>query len=329
MSTHTSLAHDAMFYGSDEEFLAVLVPFVREGLTGEEAVTAALTADNIALLRDALGVDAAAVSFIDRDEWYSRPTTTIAGWREVLRQGSRHGHTQFRLIGEVGFGPTDRHVTWSRYEAALNDVFAGAPAWIVCPYDTRALPPTVLTDARRTHPTVIDDVRRDSDQYLPAEDFLRTVPEPLPAATDAPVLQIPVTMDGLATRQALREALAAQGWGDPGRLQDLLLVATELITNSLRHGRGHRELRLWISGRTVTGEVTDEGDGPGDPLAGYRPPENTLPGGRGLWLANQLCDALTLSHQEGTTRARFTMTAPAPDKGNGRRRHTASATRLM
>jgi hypothetical protein len=134
MSDHAGLVHDAMFYSSDEEFVAGLVPFIREGLSRGQAVTAAVTATNVTLLRKALGPDARTVAFIDRDDWYLRPASTIAGWQRVLRAATGRGHRQVRLIGEVAFGRADRHTTWTRYEAALNDLFAGAPAWIVCPY---------------------------------------------------------------------------------------------------------------------------------------------------------------------------------------------------
>ena len=135
-----TLAHDAMFYGSDREFAAALTPFVRDGLAGGDAVVAAVTVANAGVLRDALGPDAAAVTFIDRDQWYQRPASTVAGWHGLVQDATSRGHRHVRLIGEVGFGVEERHPTWTRYESAVNRVFADAPAWIVCPYDSRALP---------------------------------------------------------------------------------------------------------------------------------------------------------------------------------------------
>src|SRR3989337_563891 len=93
------LTHDAMFYGSDEEFVSALVPFVRTGLEHGDAVVAAITRSNIALLRDALGADAPTVAFIDRDEWYKRPAITVAGWQRLLAQATARGHRRQRLIG--------------------------------------------------------------------------------------------------------------------------------------------------------------------------------------------------------------------------------------
>ena len=152
MPLTATLAHDAMFYGSDDEFVAALVQFAREGLERDEAVVAAVTRTNIALLQNALGTDASALSFIDRDRWYRRPAITVVGWQRLLGDATDRGHRRMRLIGEVAFGTEQQHSTWTRYEAALNNVFARAPAWIVCPYDTRALAAPLLVDARRTHP---------------------------------------------------------------------------------------------------------------------------------------------------------------------------------
>lgn len=300
-----ALTHDALFYGTDEQFVAALGPFLRDGLARGDAAVAAVTRPNIGLLRDALGTDADDVSFIDRDEWYERPTATVAGWRRLLAGATGRGHGYVRIIGEVAFGPAERHPSWTRYEAVLNRVFADAPAWIVCPYDARALPPEVLADARRTHPVVSHSGRQASDRYLAPEALLRAVREPVPDADGPPVLTLPVTVPVTAVRHAVRAAVEAGGWLSVDRLDDLLFAVTELAGNTLRHGAGRRELRLWASPGAVVCEVTDEGPGPADPLVGYLPPAETVSGGRGLWAAQQVCDGLSLEHRAGLTRARF------------------------
>ena len=47
--------HEAMFYRGDADFLAGLLPFVREGLERDEAVVVAEPGPRLDLLRDALG----------------------------------------------------------------------------------------------------------------------------------------------------------------------------------------------------------------------------------------------------------------------------------
>jgi len=303
-----TLAHDAMFYDSDREFASALTPFVRDGLAGDDAVVAAVTVANAGVLRDALGKDASAVSFIDRDEWYQRPASTVAGWQRLLQEATSRGHRHVRLIGEVGFGAEDRHPTWTRYESALNRVFADVPAWIVCPYDSRELPATVLDDAKRTHPTVFGPGRPASAGFLSPEQLLLLVPEPLPPVAGPPMLDLPITDEVAAARNAVRDLLAARGWAGTERGDDLMLAMSESVTNGIRHGRGRRRLRVWVDGDTVTCEVTDEGSGPADPLAGYRPPAQLVTGGRGLWITQQICDAAGIEHRDGTTAARFAIT---------------------
>lgn len=304
--------HDALFYGSDEQFLDTLVPFIRDGVERDQSVTATVTDRNIGLLRDALGADASAVTFIDRDEWYLRPASTVAGWGRVLASALAEGHSYLRLIGEVGFGPPSRHRAWTRYEAAANRVFAQAPAWIICPYDTRSLPATVLADARRTHPAVHDPARHDSDAYLSPDEFLRTVPEPMPAVPGPPALQMEIHGDVTAARHAVARHVAAAGHADWERLNDLLLAVTEITANAIYHGRGRRELCLWITDRAVICEATDEGDGLRDPVAGYLPPDPSVPGGQGLWLVQQICDQLAIDTRDGLTRARLVMDIVSP-----------------
>jgi anti-sigma regulatory factor (Ser/Thr protein kinase) len=306
----TPLAHDAMFYDCDQEFASALVPFVRAGLDHGDAVVAAVTRANIAVLRDGLGADATAVAFLDRDQWYQRPASTVAGWQRLLDDATGRGHGHLRVIGEVGFGTADRHASWTRYESALNEVFAGSPAWIVCPYDRRALPDSVLDDARRTHPTVFAPGRPESDSYELPERFLRAVPEPLPPTAGPPALTLRITDDAAPARRALAAVLEARGRTGTARGDDLMLALSEIVTNGIRYGRGRRYLRAWIDGHAVTCEVTDDGDGPADPLAGYRPPNRLSPGGRGLWISQQVCDAFGIDHRDGTTVVRFTIALP-------------------
>ncbi|MFI7542881.1 anti-sigma factor RsbA family regulatory protein [Actinoplanes sp. NPDC049599] len=309
MST-TPLTHDAMFYDSDQEFADALLPFIRDGIDRGEAVIAAVTKANIASLRDGLGPDATEVSFLDRDQWYQRPASTLAGWQRVLHDATNRGYQRLRLIGEIDFGPAERHTSWTRYESAANDIFAQVPAWIICSYDRRTVPPAVIDDARRTHPTFFASDRPASDAYEPPERFLRAVAEPMPPTSGPPVLSLRIAADVALARYAVAALLEARGWTDTDRGEDLMLAMSEIVTNSIRHGRGRRHLRVWIDGSTVTCEVTDNGAGLADPLAGYRPPSPFSTNGRGLWITQQICDGFGINHADGTTTARFTVTLP-------------------
>jgi anti-sigma regulatory factor (Ser/Thr protein kinase) len=307
----SELTHDALMYGSDEEFASVLTPFLRDGLAAGDGAVAAVTRHNLSLLRDSLGDDARHVVLIDRDDWYQRPASTVAGWVDLLERAQARGQSRIRIVGEVAYGTGARHDTWTRYEAALNDVFASTPAWIVCPYDTRALPEAVISGALRTHPMIATGPQRQaSSLYQPPEQLLRTVAEPLP-----PVPDVPDAATALTGREAMRDArrlvaaiAAGYGWSDD-RLGDVVVVVTEIVSNTLRHGGGDPHLTVWATPETLTCEVTDSGPGIGDPLICYRPPSRNPVDSRGLWLAGQLSDWLAYDHRDGRTRVRFSFLA--------------------
>ena len=78
--------HEAMFYRGDADFLAGLLPFVREGLEQDEAVVIAEPRPRLDMLRDALGTDASAVELLDMAEIGANPARIIAVWAAVLEK---------------------------------------------------------------------------------------------------------------------------------------------------------------------------------------------------------------------------------------------------
>ena len=78
-------------------------------------------------------------------------------------------------------------------------------------------------------------------------------------------------------------------------LDDFVLAVHELVTNAVRHGGGSGRLELWRYDDALRCEVVDHGAGTaGLPVDR---PAGSVPGGRGLWLAHQLADGLTLNHR--------------------------------
>jgi anti-sigma regulatory factor (Ser/Thr protein kinase) len=79
-----------------------------------------------------------------------------------------------------------------------------------------------------------------------------------------------------------------------------VLGVNELATNSVRHGGGRGSATLWREHDVLICEVRDRGriDAP---LAGRVEPAAQDVRGRGLWLANQICDLIQIrSVPEGT-----------------------------
>lgn len=92
---------------------------------------------------------------------------------------------------------------------------------------------------------------------------------------------------------AVRAAVAAHASELGGAQQDvenLVIVASELATNAIVHGGGRGRLRLWTVDGMIAMQVADDGPGFADAEhAGLRRQDPAAPGGRGLWLARQLC----------------------------------------
>ena len=81
----------------------------------------------------------------------------------------------------------------------------------------------------------------------------------------------------------------------------MVLAVNEIAANSVQHGGGSGTLRIWREGDVLTCEIRDSGH-LDDPLADRRRPAPGEDGGRGLWLANQLCDLVQVrSFTTGTT----------------------------
>ena len=97
----------------------------------------------------------------------------------------------------------------------------------------------------------------------------------------------------------LRSALAAHaselGVADE-HIETLVIVATELATNAIRHGGGTGRVRLWHDDTSMYCQISDKGAGLTDPHAGSDLPEPTAAGGRGLWICRNLARELIIEH---------------------------------
>ena len=85
-------------------------------------------------------------------------------------------------------------------------------------------------------------------------------------------------------RRLVRDSLA--GIPDSGRIGEVELVVSELVTNAVRHGPGKPiVLRLVVDGGTVAGEIEDQGDGT---VEIRQQDVGTIVGGLGLPIVDQL-----------------------------------------
>jgi anti-sigma regulatory factor (Ser/Thr protein kinase) len=292
-------AHEALIYDTDEEYVAALVPFLREGLATGGVVVAVVPQRNAALLRQALGDDRDRVGFIDADSWYRRPSNTIAKYDAVLR-GIAEG-TRAWVVGEVRFGDSDREwAEWTRYEAALNRALEHHDAHVICPYDIRLLPSHVVEDARCTHHHVLGAAGRSERNDIEPESVVARLALAVQLPVNPPDAGVHIALDASPreARAALALAAAATGFS-PDRTDELMLALNEVVTNAICHGEGAVRLQIWAtSPHQLTCAVHDHGRGVSDPLVGLCPPRH---GSRasGLWLVRQLFDQVEMIQHPG------------------------------
>jgi anti-sigma regulatory factor (Ser/Thr protein kinase) len=299
---HVGYFHEALPYDSDEELLAVVVPFLSGGVAEGEPTIVALGEQHAELVRAALPPEIAGkVEFHPGGDMYARPASAIRSYREMLAGYAAGGAGQIRIIGELP--PTELGATWdwwARYESAINHAYDEFPLWSMCAYDTRTTPADVLADVARTHPRSA----RPGDQHVPNPDYVgpdrflgrRTpaAPDPLQLTTPAIDLKDP---NAAETRAAIAR-LNGTGILPRRKLGDLQLAVTEVVTNGLIHGTPPVTVRCWAGEDRIVTTVTDRGQGPKDPLAGLQAAAHAPNGGFGLWLAHQLCDHVTMTHDE-------------------------------
>ena len=300
--TGTGFEHEALFYRGEEDFLAGLLPFIREGLEQDEVVVVAEPAHRLGLLRDALGNDAAAVRFLDMAQIGANPARIIGVWAAALQEQVEAGR-QLRGVGEPAFhGRRELElVECQLHEQLLNHAFEAGPTWrLLCPYDELSLPRVVCQAALHTHPIRTSTAGRLPSEAYAAHAWLETFAADLPKPTDAVLRGIYGPGDVPATRRTV--AQYARSCGLPTeRVEVLELAASELATNSIRHGGGTGTLAMWTEPEAVVIEFSDSGHLT-DPLTGRLAPALDSVGGRGLYLVHQLCDLVQVrSSPRGTT----------------------------
>jgi anti-sigma regulatory factor (Ser/Thr protein kinase) len=305
--------HEAFFYSGEDSFLDRALPFIRDGVEAGEPVMVAVGAEKIDLLKSRLNGSAEAVAFTDIRELGRNPALIIPAWREFVADNLSGGR-RVRGIGEPVWAERTHSelVECEHHESLLNLAFADSPGlWLLCPYDAETLRPAVLRKAAENHPLIDDHgVERESHSYLDPETTGAPFGGPLPAPPpEAEVLPFDSPDDLEGARRFVADYVA-DGEIDRDRADGLVLAVDEVVTNTLRHGGGSGILRAWREEGEVVCEVSDSGR-IFDPLVGRIRAPFDQPSGRGLWIANQLCDLLQIRSSRAGTVVRCRL-GPAP-----------------
>jgi serine/threonine-protein kinase RsbW len=104
-------------------------------------------------------------------------------------------------------------------------------------------------------------------------------------------------------------AVAGQAGLSDDQAARFTLAVNEVVINAVTHGGGRVTVVFQIIGSSVVLEVQDEGTGIPSTVTGELPPADAS-GGRGIWLARQFCDDITI--RNGATGASVRLVARGP-----------------
>jgi anti-sigma regulatory factor (Ser/Thr protein kinase) len=259
----------------------------------------AIAAPRLSAAEPDLTSSAPPVQFVDMDELGRNPARIVTAF---LAFAAEHAGQQVWCLSEPVWpsrSPAEIREA-ARNEALLNVAMAGVQATVMCPYNVGELRPSVITAARRTHPAIFHEGTPQQSRAYPGSRLE-------PAVWDRPLPQPPrraasltydtdlATLRDFVVRQAGRSGLAAE------RAADLVLSASEVAANTLRHTSQPGTVIAWHTADEFLCQITDTGEIT-DPLAGLRPPSEERLGGQGLWVVNKVCDLVEMrTGPDGTT----------------------------
>jgi anti-sigma regulatory factor (Ser/Thr protein kinase) len=311
---HEAYRHDAAVYHSPQEFLAVALPFVQDGLAAGEPVLVALPPALTELVMDAVPDGHDGVSLVPYDDLYRRPARGVQALQRLLASQTVPDAGHVRVLGATPL-PAARTSwqPWARFEAYLTASLAASPAWLLCLFDGQVASPEVLDDVRRTHPHLVDPAtgRRTNPTWETGPSFLRdSMSRVEPEDVTGPEVTV-TDPSPHEVRRLVAEAADGTRLSEAER-HDLVTAASEIVTNAQQHGLPPVVVRIWSEDDHLTVRVRDAGTGPEDPSVGLagvvREPGA---GGMGLWLANLLCTEVTMRVDPQGFEVRLTTRADA------------------
>jgi anti-sigma regulatory factor (Ser/Thr protein kinase) len=291
--------HRALLYRGAAEFRAAIERYMRGGLARAEPVLIATSPGKVSWLRREFNGESPGVAFTDMTEMGRNPARIIPAIRTFM---DRYPGRRIRCLGEPVWPERSAAELReaARYEALVNTAFSGTPATMVCLYDSAELTTSVLDGAGCTHPAVFRHGEEQASAAYLGEDGL-------PPGCDCPLAHPPATAERLNYQRDLRPVRSLVGRCARSarlparRITDLVLAASEVAANTLRHTKAGGTVHLWHNEEEILCQIHDSGV-IADRLAGYRIPADDPPGGKGLWLVHQVCDLVELrSSTTGTT----------------------------
>jgi anti-sigma regulatory factor (Ser/Thr protein kinase) len=310
----SSFVHAALIVDSDDAVIERLVPILRESIDAGLPVLMVVSEGLERLVRAELG------PLGDRLEWsapaafYQRLGFAYEEFRRYLQQQHALGR-RVHVVAEPDVpttadpsSPVDRAAAYLSYEAVCNEAYATFGCPVTCVWDSRRHPTLTIESVRSLHNHEITaSGRQPNEAHVPAMAYLaRRNDIPLPRPSAAIGLDLTVSsLDELpSVRQVVRDWSGDESFTDDA-IDDVLIAVTEIVTNGLIHGVPPVRLRAWSHTGTLVLQIDDLGGRALPATAGYFAPPPKQSSGRGLWLARQLADVVTIHSTVGLTSVRL------------------------
>jgi anti-sigma regulatory factor (Ser/Thr protein kinase) len=307
--------HDVLVPHGDDHLRELLAAEVRRSVAAGLEVLLVVAPRTRALIAGAVSGLDPAVQWHEPTAFRQRLGFAFESFRRLLADRQARPRP-VHVIAEPGLTagtepglPFDRAAGYLPYEAVYNDAYAAFNCTLTCLWDSRHHPPPIIDGIRAVHPFEVTAAGRQANPAFvaPAAYLAGQAPVPMPAAP--PDVERDVALDRVEQLRELRSALTswARGRGfSPEAADDLVVAAVEVATNGLFHAASPVRVRAWRHADTLIVQCDDHGGKPIPATAGYyRPASMVTPGGRGLWLARQLADIVTVDFEPGLTRVRL------------------------
>jgi anti-sigma regulatory factor (Ser/Thr protein kinase) len=307
------MRHVAWLYRTRPEYLAGIRDFVAAGRSAGEPVLLAVPAGRLPPGWNLPGEMAGARS-VDTEDTEDLGRNPARLMPLVRAFADKHNGQAVRVVCELawaGRSPPELSEV-ARYETVANLAFDDTPLTMLCPYDIAGLPGSAITAACSSHPWLRrGGSERDNGDYRAAANGHARPQPPLFVPPGARVMSY---QDDLRPVRALVAAEGDRAGLSGSRRTDLVIAASEVAANTLKHTDGAGLVRIWVTADEILCQFEDSGHIT-DPLAGYSRPASDETGGQGLWLVNQVCDLAEIRAGDLGTTIRLHMFLGEPPPG--------------
>lgn len=307
-------SHAALIVDSDDSLRTRLLPALHASLDRELPILMVVGPHIARVVREGLGRLSDRVEWGEPSAFYQRLGFAFEGFRRYLAAQYAQGRP-VHVVAEPDIatdaddpGPVDRTAAYLPYESMCNQVYAAYGCPVTCIWDSRRHPTLVIENVRSLHTHEVTDTGRmpTSDHVTPAQYLAGR--NDIPLTMPPPVTDLDLTLFGVGDLSALRMVIGS--WAEEASFtvaaaDDVVIAGTEVTTNALVHGSAPVRVRAWQHAETLVVQIDDSAGRPLPAYAGYLPPNTDAECGRGLWLARQLADVLTVHTGGGITSVRL------------------------